>query len=1044
MKPLKLMMQAFGPYAEKEVIDFTELGNRTMFVISGKTGSGKTTIFDGISFAIYGKASGEDRNGNELRSQFAKDELPTEVSLQFSLRNKTYFIWRSPQQEKRKSRGDGFTTVGAKAELYLLNETGDKQILAANVRDTDEKIKEIIQLDANQFRQILMIPQGEFRKLLTSESKDKEQILQRLFHTELYKRIEEQLKEEAATLKKYVEAKIEERSMALKSIYQIENEDLQSEIEEDIINDVKIIPMLTAEIKKMQQMAVELQVKMEQKKLERDESKKKVDEAETLLKQFANRDRLKKEKDFLESKKDYYDQMKVEIEQAYKASRLEQQDQLCHRIKKEYDTYKADFQHSKNQLERIASLLEQAEIRLKQEEEKSDLRNRIADELVKVTNLKDEVYSLANRKKELQTLGKEYKIIELKIEQTKKQIEQIEKNINEKRNEQKWVDELKLLSLKNEKELDQLTNIIHKLRKIADLMQKEAKTKGDLEEKGKLYEYAKVRLEDAKNTLSTLERKWQIGQAGLLAQTLIEGDPCPVCGSTHHPNRSIIHEEIPTEKDLKSAKLEVEKLENEYRKIETNWFEIKSSLTHLNVSIEEQKEEMTVIIPELSLENVEQTLRLYEEKLVEKNQLINEQKMKISQFNQIEKDIEQLEGKRKQERNNEESYLENEREIAKRYTELNTSIQSSLKNIPNEIQTIDVYEKKVKSLTKQKQQLEQDFENAKLYVQQLKEQLSGNRASNEKLLDLLTKSEGTLKEERKKFINMLSEEGFSGYQQFSQAKRERETIKQLEQQVQNYREEFRSVSDRYQEIEELLKNVEKPQIDRLKQQFIELENDMQNLSTNHSNILMKIHHNEKIADKVEKINLTIKESEEKYKVIGHLSDISKGQNTYRITFERYVLAAFLDDILQVANTRLTRMTSGRYHLLRKTDRSKGNVQSGLELLIFDQYTGQERHVKTLSGGESFKASLALALGLADVVQQHSGGVSLETMFIDEGFGTLDPESLDQAIESLMDIQNSGRLVGIISHVPELKERIDARLEVYSSQNGSKTEFHFLN
>ncbi|MGW9607363.1 SbcC/MukB-like Walker B domain-containing protein, partial [Heyndrickxia sporothermodurans] len=333
---------------------------------------------------------------------------------------------------------------------------------------------------------------------------------------------------------------------------------------------------------------------------------------------------------------------------------------------------------------------------------------------------------------------------------------------------------------------------------------------------------------------------------------------------------------------------------------------------------------------------------------------------------------------------------------------------------------------------------------AKLYVQQLKEQLSGNRASNEKLLDLLTKSEGTLKEERKKFINMLSEEGFSGYQQFSQAKRERETIKQLEQQVQNYREEFRSVSDRYQEIEELLKNVEKPQIDRLKQQFIELENDLQDLSSTHSTVLMKIHHNEEIARKVAKINHTIKESEEKYKVIGHLSDISKGQNTYRITFERYVLAAFLDDILQVANTRLTRMTSGRYHLLRKTDRSKGNVQSGLELLIFDQYTGQERHVKTLSGGESFKASLALALGLADVVQQHSGGVSLETMFIDEGFGTLDPESLDQAIESLMDIQNSGRLVGIISHVPELKERIDARLEVYSSQNGSKTEFHFLN
>ncbi|WML31631.1 SbcC/MukB-like Walker B domain-containing protein [Neobacillus sp. OS1-32] len=184
--------------------------------------------------------------------------------------------------------------------------------------------------------------------------------------------------------------------------------------------------------------------------------------------------------------------------------------------------------------------------------------------------------------------------------------------------------------------------------------------------------------------------------------------------------------------------------------------------------------------------------------------------------------------------------------------------------------------------------------------------------------------------------------------------------------------------------------------------------------------------------------------EERYKLIGHLYEITKGQNIFRITFERYVLAAFLDDILREANVRLRKMTSGRFQLLRKTDRAKGNAQSGLDLLVFDQYTGQERHVKTLSGGESFKASLSLALGLADVVQNYAGGVSLETMFIDEGFGTLDPESLDQAIEALLDIQNGGRLVGIISHVPELKERIDARLEVIAGQTGSRTEFVFTN
>lgn len=243
---------------------------------------------------------------------------------------------------------------------------------------------------------------------------------------------------------------------------------------------------------------------------------------------------------------------------------------------------------------------------------------------------------------------------------------------------------------------------------------------------------------------------------------------------------------------------------------------------------------------------------------------------------------------------------------------------------------------------------------------------------------------------------------------------------------------------------QLLEGIEKPDLESLQVSLQESDDQLKLLQDQYTNLFMKKKQNEETMQKITEINENMKAIEERYKVIGHLYEISKGQNTYRITFERFVLAAFLDDILREANGRLSRMTSGRYMLLRKTDRSKGNAQSGLELLVFDQYTGQERHVKTLSGGESFKAALALALGLADVVQQYAGGVSLETMFIDEGFGTLDPESLDQAIEALIEIQSSGRLVGIISHVPELKERIDARLEVTASQSGSRTQFQFIN
>jgi len=242
-------------------------------------------------------------------------------------------------------------------------------------------------------------------------------------------------------------------------------------------------------------------------------------------------------------------------------------------------------------------------------------------------------------------------------------------------------------------------------------------------------------------------------------------------------------------------------------------------------------------------------------------------------------------------------------------------------------------------------------------------------------------------------------------------------------------------------MEFILKDVEAPNVTILREQIAQLASALQKLRDELSEQTIHAKQNEIIASKLGEMIDKQRGIQEKYEQIGHLYEMSKGQNRFRITFERFVLAAFLDDILLEANDRLRKMTSGRYELLRKVDPTRKNVQSGLELTVFDQYTGMERHVKTLSGGESFKASLALALGLAAVVQNNAGGISLETMFIDEGFGTLDPESLDQAIEALLEIQSNGRLVGIISHVPELKERIDANLEVIATQTGSTTKFH---
>lgn len=378
------------------------------------------------------------------------------------------------------------------------------------------------------------------------------------------------------------------------------------------------------------------------------------------------------------------------------------------------------------------------------------------------------------------------------------------------------------------------------------------------------------------------------------------------------------------------------------------------------------------------------------------------------------------------------------------HAEKKSNLARMTDTIPENLRSIEAFQSSLETAAEKLETMQRQLETSQQDYQDAKSVHMAEQAKLETLQKQAVKIEQKLAAERQNFVERMKDQGFEVYGEYRDAKKSEDQIRQLEVEVREYREEVRSVHDRYAELQQLLEGIEKPDLETLQLLLQETDDQLKQLQDQYTNLFMKKKQNEETMQKIKEINKNMKTLEERYKVIGHLYEISKGQNTYRITFERFVLAAFLDDILREANGRLSKMTSGRYMLLRKTDRSKGNVQSGLELLVFDQYTGQERHVKTLSGGESFKAALALALGLADVVQQYAGGVSLETMFIDEGFGTLDPESLDQAIEALIEIQSSGRLVGIISHVPELKERIDARLEVTASQAGSRTQFQFLN
>ncbi|WP_456271418.1 AAA family ATPase [Bacillus sp. AK031] len=1043
MKPLKLTMQAFGPYPSSETIDFQLLGNRTMFVISGKTGSGKTTIFDGISFAIYGKASGEDRSGNDLRSQFANDNDLTEVSLTFSLRGKTYLITRSPQQEKKKARGEGFTTVNAKAEFYAIDETGESVLLAANVRDVDEKIKEIIQLDANQFRQILMIPQGEFRKLLTSDSKDKEAILQRLFHTEFYKLIQDKLKEESDSLKKDVEKAVEERTRNLLGIHLEQNEELRGLLLEEPMNDGLILEKLSPHIDSMSEELAKLHLSYENKQKERDELQKQIVQAQKLVEQFKKRRVLIEQKGSLQNKKEEIESLKEQIKKAHQADKLLKQDEYCHRLNRELKALEEELQKLHSVQEALSSKMKAAHENWTREQNKEAERDQAGRKVTTLESLKEDIYSFAQLEGEVLKLKQQRTQLKTEIEKTINELNSKKALLKEQEEKKANLEKLRFEVFEKEKAISVLQSDEKLFLQLQKIMAESSKIETIVSKRKLEHEKAEKDAGDARSTLKWLEDKWNKAQAGILASRLADGEACPVCGSDHHPNLAHLQVDLPGEEDIKAAKEMLMQKEKHEHDTSRAVYEIEAKNIAVNAQKQQAINEIEEVREGFTEENIDSELRLLRNSLDEQKETVNTYNSQLNLLNPLIKNIEEnkvllLGLEKKVEKLN-----NDEQELAEAYHEKKGVLDSRQNAIPAEIRTKDKFISALNSARTELNSLKESYEKAQETYNQLSKELSVNEAQVKDKMAAVNKVTDEMDSERKKFLAILDEQGFENYKAYQEAKRTEEEISSMEKVVIGYGEELRSVLDRLEELEKALEDTDEPQLERLQLHFSEMNHQLKGLNEEYNALKMRISENKATFEHVTNLNKEMKSLEERYSISGHLAEMARGQNAHRLTFERYVLASFLEDILLIANDRLMKMTSGRYKLIRKKDRSKGNVQSGLELLVFDQYTGQERHVKTLSGGESFKAALSLALGLADVVQQYAGGVSLETMFIDEGFGTLDPESLDHAIEALMDIQSSGRLVGLISHVPELKERIDARLEVISSQNGSRTEFHFL-
>ena len=864
------------------------------------------------------------RNGPELRSQFASEELSTEVALEFTLRRKRYYIWRSPQQNRKKKSGEGYTLIGAKAELYIYDDEGNKSLLAANVRDVDERIREIMLIDSNQFRQILMIPQGEFRKLLTSDSKDKEVILQRLFHTEIYKRVEEKLKEEATELKRTVEKQIEDRSMAIRGIQVLSNEELSSYLEADSVNDTLILPLLKNEIGTMEVKLTELKHETAKKQKERDKLQQSIYEAEIIVKQLQTKDDLLVKKVALENQKSEFDQKVAEVQLGQKAALLSKQEEICHHLKSELDQARKNSELLTSRVGKLADLLVEHSQKVEVEKAREPERQKTSDEVKMLQMMKEDVYSFANMELLVNKLGmklSEAKKLQL---QTEEQRNNTEKSLTTLQDEIKEIEQGQLLFVENKRKVELLEDELQRLLKYEGFLRKLSEAKATFEIRNRNYQNSNLRLLDGKALVEELERKWLNNQAAILAGNLHEGEACPVCGSDHHPRlASVSDDHAPLEGDIKAAKLQVNKLELEKSESESAFYQSQSNLNSIEQSLTEIKAELLLKRQDFSNEALVpikgQIGSERSKLLLVQNQLLE----KINRKNALTTQIENVEKLKLQLNEKHQKLIETIHDVTIEFTEKRTTLERMVVQIPEGLRTIEAYESSLKGKIQSQNTLQAQWENVQKQYQETREQYATEQARLETVAKQVAETGEKLSIEREAFKQRLTEQGFESYGHYERAKKPEALLQQISEAVRAFREELRSVTDRYFELAEMLKDVKPPDMENLKLAFETVNNQLALHQDEFTSLYMKKRNNEDILGKVELINQQLKDLENRYNLIGHLYEISKGQNTYRITFERFVLAAFLDDILEQANIRLTKMTSGRYQLLRKTDRSKG-------------------------------------------------------------------------------------------------------------------------
>jgi len=1029
VKPLKLTINAFGPYAGKVEVDFDDFGGKGLFLITGDTGAGKTTIFDAVTYALFGSLNG-DRADKDVRSQFADPSVATSVVLDFEHDGKKYRIERKPAQKVKKLRGTG--ERDAPAECSMISLDGGSRT-ATKKGEVDAWVKEVLGIDVKQWGQVAMLAQGEFRKILTANSAERQKVLRAIFRTEPIDSFQQELKDITKDQKTKYEVQTKAMEQAIETIRIEESSPYARDL------DGKMFPVYTEDILAVLEKEIgrkHSEIEGIEKQIKDHEENKGIIIANLTKAEQDNRDLEK----LATLRGELEDLEKVKDEIVRKKEDLNLIDGISKNLKDPLSSARSARNRHRTAMDADA----EASRALSASEEKLAAANEAAKEIPSLEERRDAL-TAEIQKAEMTRMSM------AKVEQARKELAVIEKNLMERAaalekantdysalEAEKKADREYLEAHNSDREkigaarmeLEACYARAESLRGAYDALSKVEQAKAKVEKGEAAHKEKLDRLKAARDDYNEEERLFYGAQAGMLAKLLEDGKPCPVCGSTSHPNPAPLAPEVLTREQLKELAAKIDSLARDIDLSQESLASLRSAL-----SAEESAFAAKLGAAGMDASDRESILAAIEESKTKTAALTS----KVEDLTKINRRLESIDKSLKQKDVLQDDLTEKAgalrkdiSDLEKMKTEQETIIATALEGL-GDVSAGD--------LEKHYRELNKDLDAVRIRIKLLNDGLGSSRADHssacavkEKTAQDLSESEKAVEAAEARLDDALKESGLSEEQCQEVLARENE-LESLSRETKEYDINMSKLGALIKELSEKTEGKTFTDTDELREILEECKAELEASRAALEDARLYIQINENAANSLRRANSELDKLGKDGNELIELYKVCSGDNEMRQSFESYVQSVHFARVLAFANRRLSTMTGGRFQMQLSEEVVDLRRVSGLDIEILDNYTGRTRPSTTLSGGESFQAALSLALGLSDAIQCMKGGIRIDTLFVDEGFGSLDPEALKQAINVLVQLSDSDCLIGIISHVDALKREIDRKIVVEKASSG---------